>query len=88
MSKKHEEMVEADHPISRIAHGLSENSLELAGQAGISQWDLCIAYANAIAQILAASKDMPRDSAFERFSDLIPVMQKSYDLAKHGSLGQ
>ena len=44
-----------DHAISKVANALSDQAFELSAKMGISRWDLCVAMANAIGQILADS---------------------------------
>lgn len=80
MAKPKSEIIGPDHAISRMANGLSDGALELAARARLSRWDLCVALANACGQILADSKDMPRDKALERMDSLREVMQGAYDL--------
>ena len=53
MSEPKYEQIEADHPISLIAHSITANAFELSAQFGISRMDLCAALANAIGKILA-----------------------------------
>lgn len=47
------EVIGPDHPISRISNALSDQAFILAGQFGVSRWDLCVAMSNACGQILA-----------------------------------
>lgn len=74
------ETIAHDHPISVIANTLSDRAEELAADYRISKWDVAVAYANAAAQILADSKDMPREKALERIAGLQEVMRSTYDL--------
>ena len=74
------EVIGPDHAISKMARGLSRNVDELAAKAGISPWDVCVALANACGQILAQSKDMPRDHALDRMDSLREIAQGAYDL--------
>ncbi len=80
MNKKTSEVIGPDHAISRMAHTLSSNAYELAAEAGLSTWEIAVALANACGQILAGSKDMPRDIALERMDSLREIMAGAYDL--------
>jgi len=81
------ETVDADHGISKLANTLSDMAFETAGRLGISKWDVCVALANAIGQILAdgarpqsGGEPMPRSAALARMNDLKKVMKGAYDL--------
>lgn len=74
------ETIPLDHPISAMANDFFERHRELAALAGISPMDVCNVFCNTIGMILASSKDMPRDTAFERMDDLRIIMGSAYDL--------
>ncbi len=80
MSKKTAEVIGPDHKISRIANAIAANAYQLAGEAGLSKWEIAVALANACGLILAGSKDMSRDHALERMDSLRTIMAGAYDL--------
>lgn len=86
-SKGKAEIVGPDHGISVLANTLSDMAYETAGRLQMSKWDVCVALANAIGQILAdgskpesGGKPMPRSHAMARINDLKKVMKGAYDL--------
>lgn len=81
------ERVEPGHGIETLANMLSSMAYETAGRLKMSKWDVCVALANAIGQILAdastpqsGGKPMPRSAAMARIKDLQKVMKGAYDL--------
>lgn len=74
------ESIEPDHPISVIAAALAEQAPQVAGMYRITLMDVAVAYCNAAAQILASSKDMPREAALGRIRDLHKVMEATYEM--------
>lgn len=78
--KKTVEIIGPDHPISKLSNHIAAEAEEMAEAAGLSQWELCLAYANGCGFILASSKDMDRDHALDRMDSLREAMQGAYDL--------
>lgn len=81
------ETVGADHGISVLANTLSDMAYETAARLQLSKWDVCVALANAIGQILAdaskpqsGGKPLPRSAALARMNNLKKVMKGAYDL--------
>lgn len=74
------ETVAAGDPISQVAAGLLETLDGLAASAGISRFDVLVAFANVTGHLLADQKDMDRAHALARMDDLRAVMEGAYDL--------
>ena len=72
--------VGTDDPVSRLANSLSCNVAEIAGESGLSKFDVAVALANACGHILGDSKDMPRSAAMARINDLKKTMKAAYEL--------
>lgn len=78
--KRTSEVIGPDHPISKLSAVVAAEARNMAEAAGLSQWEICLAYANGCGLILAGSKDMSRDHALARMDGLREAMQGAYDM--------
>lgn len=78
--EKTSEIIGPDAPVSKLTHEFVSQVPSISQLTDLSPWEICEAWANACGQVLAQSKDMPRETAMDRFDSLREIMAGAYDL--------
>ena len=77
-----------DHPASRLLRTLLNCHQEICAHTGITQWELCVVFANVQGVLLGLSHDMPREHGLDRINELAELARWRFHDERAGDVSK